>query len=78
MVGQDYKYIYWPYETGDYEATEELFKISDDPLELKNLVISQSAPAALQSLRKVYDARVKKMANSKRGLQRLCSVRENL
>ena len=60
VVGQDYKYIYWPYETGDYAATEELFKISDDPLELKNLVISQSAPAALQSLRKVYDARVKK------------------
>ncbi len=60
VVGQDYKYIYWPYESGDFEATEELFKISADPLELKNLVLSKEAPKDLKRLQKVYDSRVRK------------------
>ena len=59
VVGQDYKYIYWPYESGDFEATEELFHISKDPLELNNLVLSQQLPKDLKRLQKVYDARVK-------------------
>lgn len=59
IVGQDYKYIYWPYETGDFEATEELFQISKDPLELNNLVLSQQFPRDLKRLQKAYDARVK-------------------
>lgn len=59
VVGQDYKYIYWPYESGDYNATEELFRIDVDPLELKNLVLSDEAPKDLRRLRKVYDSRVK-------------------
>lgn len=60
VVGQDYKYIYWPYASGDFEATEELFKISSDPMELKNLVLSQEAPDSLKQLRRVYDWQVKK------------------
>jgi len=60
VVGQDYKYIYWPYESGDFEATEELFHINKDPLELSNLVLSQQLPKDLKRLQKAYDARVKK------------------
>ena len=56
----DYKYIYWPYESGDFEATEELFRLSADPLELKNLVLTKEAPKDLRRLQKVYDSRVKK------------------
>tara|TARA_B100000700_G_scaffold45110_1_gene47033 strand:- start:11589 stop:13100 length:1512 start_codon:yes stop_codon:yes gene_type:complete len=60
VVGQDYKYIYWPYETGDYEATQELFKISEDPLELQNLVLSGAVTKELKQIQNVYDARVRK------------------
>ena len=42
------------------EATEELFKISADPLELNNLVLSKEAPKDLKRLQKVYDSRVRK------------------
>ena len=37
VVTKDYKYIYWPYEAGDFEPTEELYHLAKDPHERKNL-----------------------------------------
>lgn len=56
VVTRDYKFVYWPYEAGELEPTEELYHLAKDPGELTNL-----APLKGQDLKKmrgVYDAAV--------------------
>ncbi|MCB9939596.1 MAG: sulfatase [Planctomycetaceae bacterium] len=56
VVTKDWKYIYWPYEEGDFEPTEELYDTANDPLELKNLSRDKSATTNLRRMQNVYDA----------------------
>jgi len=58
VVTREYKYIWWPYTSGAYRATEELYDMVNDPLELTNLASSSTSTAALQKLRKTYDRAV--------------------
>ena len=59
VVTKDHKYIYWPYEEGNLEPTEELYHLSADRHELKNLATDPSAKESLDRLRSVYDVHVK-------------------
>ena len=58
VVTSGYKYIWWPYASGEYEATEELYDMVKDPLELANLASSTESTAVLQTLRQTYDRAV--------------------
>ena len=58
VVTKDWKYIYWPYDEGDFEPTEELYHTDRDPLELKNLVGDAPSAVNLRRMRKVYDQAV--------------------
>ena len=57
VVTKDYKYIYWPYESGEFEATEELYHLAKDPHELTNL--AQQKGKDLKKMRARYDDAVK-------------------
>ena len=59
VVTKQWKYIYWPYDDGEFEATEELFDNASDPGELKNLAAVTSETNDLKEMRKLYDAAVK-------------------
>lgn len=56
VVTRDWKFIYWPYAEGGMEATEELFFIGEDPLELENLIANPAHSSQLEQMRKRYDA----------------------
>ena len=58
VVTKDWKYIYWAYDEGDFELTEELYHTSQDPLELRNRAIETSASPALKRMRAHYDSLV--------------------
>lgn len=58
VVTRDWKYIYWPYSEGEYKPTEELYHLSDDPLELKNVVADPADREAAEAMRSHYDAAV--------------------
>ena len=58
VVTRDWKYIYWPFDKGDFEPTEELYDTKRDPLELKNLVADASSAASLKRMRATYDETV--------------------
>lgn len=58
VVTQQWKYIYWPYDKGEFERTEELFDTASDPGELKNLAAVTNATTELKEMRKLYDAAV--------------------
>ena len=53
VVTRDYKYVYWPYEAGELEPTEELYHLAKDPGELTNLAPLKGTE--LQQMRAVYD-----------------------
>jgi len=57
VVTKDYKYLYWPYESGEFEATEELYHLAKDPHELTNL--AQQKGKDLKKMRARYDDAVK-------------------
>ena len=59
VVTKNWKYVLWPYNEGAFEVTEELFFISEDPLELENAADNPSHKSALEKMRKRYDAEVK-------------------
>ncbi len=67
VVTGDWKYIYWPCSTGGLEPTEELYHISADPLELKNLAQQPSASDSLQSMRLLYDKAHKRWKSQRVG-----------
>ncbi len=56
IVTKDWKYIYWPYDQGKFEPTEELYKTDDDPLERTNLAAIASAADDLERMQIRYDA----------------------
>jgi arylsulfatase A-like enzyme len=58
VVTKDWKYIYWPYEEGDFEPAEELYNTVRDPLELTNLVSDSERTDDLRAMRNLYDATV--------------------
>ncbi len=64
VVTRDWKFIYWPYEEGDFESTEELYDLANDPLELKNLVVDSTSKPNLQSMQRLYDRTVDEWINS--------------
>ncbi len=59
VVTADWKYVYWPYEEGSFEATEELFFIREDALELRNELNNPEHSSELERMRKRYDGEVK-------------------
>lgn len=59
VVTADWKYVYWPYEEGSFEATEELYFIREDTLELKNELNNPAFSSELEEMRQRYDAEVK-------------------
>jgi arylsulfatase A-like enzyme len=58
VVTRDWKYIYWPYDQGDFEPTEELYDTKNDPLELTNVASVDSLAADLIRMRALYDSLV--------------------
>lgn len=55
LVTDEWKYIYWPFEDGEMKATEELFHLSKDPLEMTNLASNPENQFKLEEMRKYYD-----------------------
>ena len=58
VVTQDFKYINWSYAGETFEATEELYHLREDPLELQNL--AQHEGIVLEQMRSAYDFHVRK------------------
>lgn len=59
VVSEDYKYLYWPWAEKT-EASEELYYLKDDPLEMHNVIAQPEHRKALKELRKQYDWELKK------------------
>ncbi|MFK7818445.1 MAG: sulfatase [Planctomycetaceae bacterium] len=55
VVTQGWKYIYWPFAGEGFEATEELYHLAKDPLELKNLADDETSQTHLVRMRQAYD-----------------------
>jgi arylsulfatase A-like enzyme len=55
VVTKDSKYIYWPYDQGDFKPTEELYDLRSDRLELTNLVNVPTSAGKLNEMRTIYD-----------------------
>ena len=58
VVTRKWKYIYWPYDQGEFERTEELYHLQDDRLEMKNLANNNTHLSALKRMREHYDQAV--------------------
>jgi arylsulfatase A-like enzyme len=58
VLTKDWKYIYWPYAGEEFKATEELYQVSKDRLEMINRVQTNRSPEVLQDMRKRYDRAV--------------------
>jgi arylsulfatase A-like enzyme len=61
IVSKDWKYIFWQYEGGDMTATEELFNVGNDRLEMNNKVADQSYKKQLEKMRALYDMQLNKI-----------------
>ena len=55
VLTQTMKYTYWWFENEQMKATEELFNLAEDPLEMVNLAQSSEAVSDLEKMRKEYD-----------------------
>ncbi len=60
IVTDQYKYLYWFYAEG-MEAKEELYDLTSDKYELKNLANDPSRLKDLKEMQKIYDSYVLKM-----------------
>ncbi len=58
VVTRDWKYIYWPHDEGGFEATEELYFIGEDPLEMENQIANPAHSSKLEEMRNRYDGEV--------------------
>ncbi|WP_410001972.1 sulfatase [Rubinisphaera sp. JC750] len=56
VLTKDWKYTYWWYGNENMQPAEELFHLSEDPLELINLADASTAYSKLNEMRKRYDA----------------------
>lgn len=55
VVSADYKYVFWNYGEGDFDPTEELYHLTEDPLEQSNQASNALHRPALLTLRTAYD-----------------------
>ena len=53
VVTDRYKLVYWPYGE-EFEPTEELFDLKNDPYELKNLILNKEYSDTLESMRDLF------------------------
>ena len=60
VVTKDWKYIHWPYAEGKLEAADELYHLTKDRSELKNVIADSDAKEALKTMRQTYDAAIAK------------------
>ncbi|MDG2126520.1 MAG: sulfatase [Fuerstiella sp.] len=58
VVTKDWKYVYWPYAADDFKATEELFALKNDRLELSNSAMDVQYSKTLARMQATYDAAV--------------------
>lgn len=58
VVTKDWKYIYWPYDEGAFEATEELYFLREDGLEMHNVIDDPKHESAREQMQKRYDSEV--------------------
>lgn len=58
VVTTDWKFVYWPWAEGKFEATEELFHLKNDRLELTNVRTDATQAAAVARMQKIYDTSV--------------------
>lgn len=54
VVTESFKYVYWPYAADGMQATEELFDMRNDTLELHNLLTRDEYREMLEAARAVY------------------------
>lgn len=57
---KEWKYTYWWYGEAEMKPAEELFHLTDDPLEMTNLASSPGSALMLKSMRKRYDAELER------------------
>jgi arylsulfatase A-like enzyme len=55
VVSQDWKYIFWPYDAGDFVKTEEMYHLATDRLEMHALSKDPEYANQLKTMRKAYD-----------------------
>ncbi len=55
VVTCSHKFVFWPYAADGFVATEELYDMSGDRLELNNLAGQEAYLPALEALRAIYD-----------------------
>lgn len=58
IVTETHKLVYWPYGE-EFEPSEELFDLGNDPYELKNVIQATTQAKALKALRAAYQAELK-------------------
>jgi arylsulfatase A-like enzyme len=58
VVTKDWKYIFWSYAEGDFQPTEELYDMTGDRLELKNVAADAAQATSLEEMRDVYDQHI--------------------
>jgi arylsulfatase A-like enzyme len=56
IVAPGWKYIYWSSGSDGMKPTEELFNLSEDPFEMKNVAAEGRHAAQLATMRKAYDS----------------------
>jgi len=63
VVNSHWKYIYWQYSDSQMPATEELFHIGEDPLEMKNLAADPAYTDQLNEMRSRYEVQFGHLVN---------------
>jgi arylsulfatase A-like enzyme len=63
VVTKDMKYIHWPYAAEGFEATDELYHLSKDPLELINRADNPEYATAMKQMRQQYDGQLASWTN---------------
>jgi len=62
VVTKDWKYIYWQYSDDKMQATEELYHVGSDRLEMTNEVANPEYSKELDDMRQLYDEHLTRMS----------------